>query len=215
MIPKIIHQIWIGDKLLSDEHSKFVQMWREMYPDYTHVFWDHGQVEKERILPPDKHPYYQSDFYPIALKADLLRYEIIRKLGGVYIDVDTEPLKRWEDNILERKFFGGIQNNGEVAIGIFGAEPECPLIVDVCNEVVSNIEIQLKRNLPVVHVDQYTGPAFFDRMCESYKRQNEYTFFPPQYFYPYWITETHRRHEDFRVTCPDAYSVHHWTKNWI
>lgn len=214
MIPRTLHQIWIGTRSISDEHAGFIQRWKDMYPDYDHIFWDNDRVESEGIVPPEKHIYFYSDQYPTAFKADLLRYEIIRKHGGIYIDVDTEPLRRMEDSVLDNEFFGGIQNNNEVAIGIFGGVPESKLMVDVCEDVVTNIKFHLKNEMPIKFVDQYTGPVYFTMMCVPYRTNPSYTFFPPSAFYPYWFNEKHRRNEDFKKTCPSAYSVHHWTKGW-
>ena len=214
MIPKIIHQIWIGRRKLSSEHAQMCQQWKDMYPDYKHVFWDNDAVATEDIVSKKNQSYFLAPHCPIALKADILRYEIVRKCGGIYIDVDTEPLKRMDESILTCRFFGGIQTNEEVAIGIFGAEPQCPLIVDACEKVGPNIDFRLKSGSLISHVDHLSGPVFFTNICKPYRALSDYQFMPPKFFYPYWFTETHRRYEDFKSTCPDAYSAHHWSKNW-
>lgn len=215
MIPKIIHQIWIGKKPISEEHRGYVERWKKMYPSFTHVLWDNIMVEKESIIPAEKQCYYSSPEYPIALKADILRYEIIRKFGGIYSDVDNEPLKPISDSVLDNIFFGGIQPNEEVAIGIFGAAPGCRLLADVCNSVDNHIQKKLEQGCSINSVDQLTGPIFFNRMCQPYLKKDGYVFLPPKYFYPYWFTEMNRKGEDFYSTSPDAYSVHHWARNWI
>ena len=215
MIPKIIHQIWIGNNLISEEHNGFIQKWKEMYSDYAYILWDNERVDKENIIPYEKHKYFYSDKYPIVLKADLLRYKIIKKYGGIYVDVDTEPLRKMDESILNYRFFGGIQSNNQVAIGIFGADVECPLIVNTCENVINNIELKLESNCSVNWIDQLTGPEYFDRICNPYRSSPDYKFLSPKFFYPYWFTETHRRYEDFKTTCPDAYSVHHWSKKWL
>jgi len=210
MIPKQLHQIWIGSAEMKEEHRAFVQMWRDMYPDFVHRLW--GNEDIASVLPPEKKKYFTPE-YPIALRADLLRYEIIRKHGGVYVDVDTEPLKRMEFSP-DTRFFSGVQPNGQVAIGIFGAEPNNPLMDDVCRSVLENIETRLRDGCLWENVDQLTGPDFFTRMCLPYTGVPGFKFAAPEVFYPYSWDEPHRRFEDFKRTCPDAYSVHHWAKQW-
>ena len=104
MIPKFIHHIWIGDKPFPSDYINFLTKWRLLYPDYNFIFWDNQLVESTDILSSDIEQYYYGD-YNIGLKADLLRFKILEKFGGIYVDVDTEPLKRMPDEILNYNFF--------------------------------------------------------------------------------------------------------------
>jgi len=214
MIPKTIHQIWIGNNPISEEHKGFIQKWKEMYGDYTYVFWDNKRVDEENIIPQRKHKYFYSNEYPIVLKADILRYEIVRQRGGIYIDIDAEPLRKMDDCMLDCHFLGGRQSNNQVAIGIFGAEVGCSLLNEVSETIGDNIEKKLSERVPLTEIYLFTGPTFFDKVCEKYVGKDGYVFYPPKFFYPYWYEEMNRRNENFRVTCPDAYSVHHWAHSW-
>ena len=214
IIPKTIHQIWIGNDPIPDTCKAFIEQWKAMYSDYNHILWDDSRVKITNIIPDDKQKYFMSA-YPIALRADILRYEIVRRFGGIYIDVDTEPLKRMEDYMLNCRFFGGKQSEHQIAIGIFGAEPRNELINDVCATVVSNIEDKLASGCGLEWVDQLTGPMYFTRRSIPYRSDPSYYFYNMIYFYPYSWLEPHRRHENFKITSPDAYSVHHWQKRWL
>lgn len=213
MIPKIIHQIWIGDDPIQKEHAAFIQKWKEMYSEYVHILWDNKWVQATQIIPERKRKYFYEE-YPIALKADILRYEILRRFGGIYVDVDTEPLRRMGNIQRFCNFFSGRQPNGQVAIGIIGSEPESRLMVDVCTTVGYNIEDRLIRGCKMEWVDQLTGPEFFTRICKEHRHDPGCQIYDSKFFYPYSFDEMHRRNEDFKTTCPEAYSVHHWTKKW-
>ena len=63
MIPKVINQIWIGKRIIKPEHFSYIQKWREMYPDFKHVFWDNDLVESTQIIPEDKNT---EDNQPVA-----------------------------------------------------------------------------------------------------------------------------------------------------
>lgn len=217
MIPKIIHQIWIGSRNISTSNLYFVNQWKEFIESSggDHNLWTNEKVSESNIIPKEKQKYFSSDKYPIAMKADILRYEIIKKYGGIYVDVDMELLKPLPETIWDCHFFGGIQNNGEVAIGIIGAEPDSNIMNDVCSELEHNIEITAANNIGLCEVHRYTGPVYFSNICRRYVDKKGYLFYPPNIFYPYWFTETHRKQENFRVTCPDAYTVHHWGKDWF
>lgn len=211
MIPRHIHQIWLGTSEIQREHLEYMKQWKDMYPDFGYTLWK--DIDVSDIVPVNKQIYFNSTQYTSAMKADIMRYEILQKHGGIYIDVDFQPLKRMEESMLDWKFFGGIQNNGQTAIGIIGSEPETDVMKDVCNNIVENIEIKLTQG-KLQYVDQLTGPEYFTRITDPYKTDRRCIFYNSEFFYPYWITETERRNEDFKMTCPKAYAVHHWTKSW-
>lgn len=104
-IPHVIHFIWIGPKPFPYESVENIRSWMGKHPDWTFKFW----TDRERPLPcpgmqyahvqgfPFTHLqscYEQSDSY--AEKADLLRYEILYREGGVYVDHDVKCLKAFD-----------------------------------------------------------------------------------------------------------------------
>ena len=44
MIPKIIHQLWIGDK---PSPTTFMDTWRDKNPDFEYIRWNEQEI-KER-----------------------------------------------------------------------------------------------------------------------------------------------------------------------
>lgn len=214
MIPKIIHQIWIGTNQIPKEFLEFKTMWRAMYSDFEYLFWDDKLVETEKIVPNHLLKYYNDREYPLAFGADIVRYFILKKYGGLYVDFDTEPLKKIDDLVFMNKFFSAIQPNGEVAIGIIGSESNNELINKVCTGLEDNIINSLTNGYTKFDVYKLTGPQYFDSICKNFIEHEGYKFFESKFFYPYWFTEHERRFENFKKTCPCAYSVHHWAKSW-
>lgn len=215
MIPKIIHHIWIGDKSFPKEFEEFRYKWIDMYPDYNFIFWNDKMVDSSKLIEESIHGYYNIDC-KIAFKADLLRFKILEKFGGIYVDTDTEPLKKMGDEFLDCKFFSGIQKPySQVAIGIMGSEVNNELVKEYNINVLDNISDNIKQNGKLTNdLCKITGPQFFDKICKKYKEIEGYKFYNSEYFYPYGWDELHRRYENFKVTCPDAYSAHHWAHSW-
>jgi mannosyltransferase OCH1-like enzyme len=199
---------------MSEEHAFFVDCWKKMYADYKHILWNDEMVESEGIIPPEKKEFFTEE-YPIALRADILRYELILKNGGIYVDVDTQPLRRMDCILKDIDFFSGIQKDNQVAIGLFGASTGCPLMRNVCKNIVKNIKVVIK-DVGMDKLKEYvmraSGPEYFTPMCENYRFRCDYLFLEPKYIYPYSWSE--KRPIDCRVEFPEAYSVHHWSKNW-
>lgn len=215
MIPKIIHHIWIGNKPFPEEFREFRHKWVNMYPDYNFIFWNDELINSSKLIDESISIYYHND-YKIAFKADLLRFKILEKFGGIYIDTDTEPLKKMSDEFLNNKFFSGIQKPySQVAIGIMGSEVNNHLVKEYNTTVLDSISENIKQNGKLTNeLWKITGPEFFDNICKKYKQIGGYKFYNSEYFYPYGWDELHRRHENFKESCKDAYSVHHWAHSW-
>jgi mannosyltransferase OCH1-like enzyme len=215
MIPKLIHHIWIGDRQFPEEFKQFRAAWMSLYADYHCFLWTSELIESENIIDDSINQYYFGN-YKIAFKADLLRFKILEKYGGIYIDTDTEPLRRMPDSFLDYKFFAGKQKpNNEIAIGLMGAEKENELVKEYNLDVLKSIEGN-KDSFGNISQELWriTGPSYFDLLCDKYKNNKEYMFFDNNIFYPYGWNELHRRHDNFKLTHPDAYSVHHWAHSW-
>ena len=42
MIPKIIHQIWLGDQ--SKRPNEFIKTWVDMNPSWKHILWTESNI---------------------------------------------------------------------------------------------------------------------------------------------------------------------------
>lgn len=91
MIPKIIHQIWLGESGGSEPPPRFVETartWRDENPAWGYRLWNGAEVEalfaEHR---PDLLPLYKAYPYWVQ-RADAARYLILYHFGGVYADLD-------------------------------------------------------------------------------------------------------------------------------
>jgi len=100
-IPKIIHQIWVGEKM-----PEFKKFWiRGIKDTLIPKGWKY-KLWKNKDITPARLPFTHF-FIQIALEAgeksglkstrfaqvaDLMRYEIVRRYGGVYVDTNFELL---------------------------------------------------------------------------------------------------------------------------
>jgi mannosyltransferase OCH1-like enzyme len=214
-IPKKIHFVWIGDSELTEKSICYINKFKKMYDDYEVKIWNDSDVLNENIIPESLIDYYFNTSLLPAFKADILRYLIINTHGGLYFDIDFEPLKKLPDCFLNFEFLGGIQNNGEVAIGFFAGSKHNRLLNEVINNIPQSIETAISndyyRNEGIYRI---TGPQFFDKFASLYKKESDYFFFTEEYFYPYWFLEKERKDENFEQTSPLSYAVHHWDLSW-
>ena len=84
-IPKILHQIWLGD----NAPEQLLESWKSKYPDYEYKLWTEDNIPKEVV----SQRKYQLT-HNICQKVNILRYEILHEYGGFYVDSDTYCVKK-------------------------------------------------------------------------------------------------------------------------
>lgn len=199
MIEKIFHQIWINDAKpeLPDDLKKLRDTWLVHHPAWEYRLWNLSNLDFEpqcaALLPMCRHP---------AQMADLLRMEILRKHGGVYVDTDFECL-RPIDHILEGVFDFSCSEDGRcLSIGILGAPKGSRLfsaVVDSFPERVGEKPINIE-----------TGPAFFTEVLLRTGFKNNLTVFPSHFFYPF----NYHTPDRSAVDLSRSYAVHHYADSW-
>ena len=130
MIPKIIHQIWVGTFKLPKRETAFIEKVKAQYPDYTHYLWTDSNIP---TLPPKIKEVYDR-FYSIqnfAFCADILRMYVVNTFGGFYFDIDFEfnPENTLNDFIEYDGFFL-YHSDADLTIpnNVFGAEPNSKIL---------------------------------------------------------------------------------------
>lgn len=212
MIPKIIHFIWIGTNPLPDVYSLYINKFKHMYNDYNIIVWNDEMIQNENIIPENLKEIYNDTSFHIAFKVDILRYLLIQKYGGLYFDVDFNPVNKLDDSFLNFNFLGAIQNNDEVAIGFFGAIKNDRIINHVIKSIPASVEKAKKENYYVSRcMYKITGPEFFDKIVRQYSHLDSIYLFLPEHFYPYAWWE---REEKCNNEYPNAIAIHKWNLSW-
>ena len=91
-IPKVIHQIWGGNKELPKEYHVLSETWKKNYPDWKYEYCYDARIN-EFVL--ENYPEYYDCFlaspYDIQ-RWDSVRYLLLKKIGGMYVDFDYETI---------------------------------------------------------------------------------------------------------------------------
>ncbi len=205
-IPKIIHQIWLGGEL-PDKFRGFVDTWKKHHPTWEHKFWTDKDVDSITI---ERRDVFNAATN-LGQKSDILRYEILRQQGGVYVDTDFECIKPFDD-LLFLDFFTGITTDADAQlyIGILGSVPNHPIM----NTCATSLRPYSGNNGDGVM--DATGPYYFTRCFFSTvnKDTEGVVAFPMAFFYPF---PNHLRFtEDGRkYILPQSYAVHYWKTSWL
>lgn len=92
MIPKLIHQTW-KTNVIPDKWIPLVNKVKELNPDWSYRLWTDN--ENDEFVRNEFPEFYRIfSVFPIGImKADVIRYLLMYRFGGVYLDLDYEVLK--------------------------------------------------------------------------------------------------------------------------
>lgn len=200
MIPRLIHRVWIDDPM-PDVVTEYGRRWQEMHPEWSVVDWvsrddvtDHFNVDligAADVLQPHDHKRFVSD---------LVRLNILWRLGGVYVDTDTYPLRPLEP-LLEQYPDGFLARSPQEIRGVhpytnavMGFPPAHPVVRAAIEKAKVFVENTVGRATA-----QRTGPWLLTDVATHDGRHATFTTLPTALLYP--MTEAERG---------DAYVVHEW-----
>ena len=195
MIPKIIHQIWIGEKLPPQE---YLDSWK--INGFEYILWNEEKLNDLEMVNQDKYDY----FYNIKMYygcADIARVEILSQYGGVYIDADTLRLKdlpnEWFDyDFFAVKAYDNPQWDIRITNGIIGGSINNPIIRDYKEKIQTAKKIE-----PCWST--IGGTALTNVITENYINDPKVLILEPWTFYPQWKNVKHPR-------ATQAYATHVW-----
>ncbi len=190
-IPRVFHRIWFGSKL-PEEYRRYGETWREHHPGWEMRLWT------EKNLPELEDPGALERARHHAERSNILRYALLARFGGVYVDTDFECLRNIEPLLGGVQAFSALVRPGRVANGILGAVPGHPAFRRALEESTARVGEGRSSILA-------TGPKFMSDLLEQFP---DVTIFGSERFYPYDWTEEPRSAAEL----PEAYAIHHWRK---
>ncbi|MBL4806284.1 MAG: glycosyltransferase [Rhodobacteraceae bacterium] len=220
MIPKIIHQTWKNHDL--PVPRDLPESWQTLNPGWEYRFWTdedlHAFVENEY---PDMWPLYQIVEKPVQ-KADIARYLIMHKFGGVYADIDTrcvgkldiledenriiiseEPLEHWPDNSIRHRGLGTMLFNGT-----FASPAGHPFWLHV-------MDVLIRCQHAKKDVLESTGPIMLTGAYLSYENPDQIAVHSCHLFDPETSFDGLSKAEEFGDYAPARISIHLWACTWL
>ncbi len=210
-IPKIIHQTWKTNKI-PKKWRLFQRRVIELHPDWDYELWtdeDNNNFVKECF--PDFYEIYRK-FPRNIMRADVIRYLIMYDIGGLYLDLDYEMIKRFdfeEANLVlpknRSKQFGDTYDG--IGNCVFASIPKHQFWKDVINDLRSNYPVA-KNYTEVVDA---TGPL----LLTSIYYKNDYSDVEETerlYFHP----PSPRNEKEYKEILNNgvSYGIHHGWGSW-
>ena len=129
MIPRIIHYCWFGNGAMPELVERCIASWHTHMPDWEYRLWS------EENFDINKAPRYVQEAYAAkkyAFVSDYVRLWALEREGGLYMDVDFEVYRSFE-NLMGYEAFAGYEGSkrNPVMMGVLAAEAHHPWIQDM------------------------------------------------------------------------------------
>ena len=182
-IPKVIHQLWIGEK---PAPIKLMNTWKEKNPDFEYIHWNEAEIKKRNFKFKCQDKIDEID--EINGKADIMRWDILYKYGGIFLDADSICIEPMDEELYEKKCFASweqeLVRKGLIATGTMGFPKKHPLVKGAIHWILNNEVSQSKAKMMAW---QSVGPGLLTRMYNT-NEYNDLHIFPSYYFLPIHLT---------------------------
>lgn len=105
---------------MPDLAHRCIESWHKYMPDYDYMMWNEDSFDVS-LLPYTKEAYSEKKY---AFVSDVARLKALAEWGGIYMDVDFEVYKPFDD-LLDYKAFAGFEGSktSPVMMGVLASEP--------------------------------------------------------------------------------------------
>jgi len=197
-IPRIIHQIWIGPKEIPKKSLEYIKKIIELHPNFQYRLWTNEDLIEENF----SNLEYINKCKSWTEKSDIMRYDILYKYGGIYLDIDFEIFKNLEP-LLTNDLVVCNEDNG-INHYMSGGFIACKQYNKNLLNCVNNIKYTDLTLSPSVS----TGPYYFRKniiLDNNVEILATHTMYPTHWtnkqYYPYKYLD-------------GTYGVHHWDGDW-
>jgi hypothetical protein len=227
-----VHQVWIGTEEMPPRLAAYCGTVERAFPGWEYKLWgeaDMARLAENAVMPEVVLGQVACN---IGIRADVVRLEILRQLGGVYLDCDIEafrdlrPLFVSNIGFTYADYFNGGPGNQVMA----AAAAMNPVVCLYLERIARNGDISAATQPDILRA---TGPERLKEVLEFYVGRwdgehfsvagqpvggsyvaGQVTSIYPPVFFPYWFTQGTWA-TFVPANYPDAWAAHHWEAGWM
>lgn len=197
-IPRIIHYCWLSNDPIPEQMQKYMQTWRKYLPDYEFKLWNFDVFDKNSSLWVKQ--AFESKKYAFA--ADYIRLYAVYNYGGIYLDMDVEVLKPFDDLLNNDLMFACEDKAGQyLEAGCFGATKEHPFIGKCLEYYTNRPFIKEDGSMDILVLPRIITPIY----------NNDIKRTPLSFDY---FTAKSPSTGQINITA-NTYSIHHFNASWV
>lgn len=130
---QVLHRFWAGPRKMPEKYQVYGDQWRNLNPDWTVIDWEESVQEEFPELQSIFDSLYKRDAGRRGIElyvqlADVIGYALVQRNGGVYLNVDIQPIRALPDD-LPSTAWASYENNTDWSVinaAIGAPEPEDP-----------------------------------------------------------------------------------------
>lgn len=230
-IPRIIHQIWSGiDGPLPEQFRIFGETWKSCYPDWKYILWDNRMMN---AFIQEYYPQYwegYNSFHYNVQRWDAIRYLILYKMGGMYVDFDYESLEPMDSLLRDKECCfslepdihspkpGQIYFNNAMMLSI----PRHFFMKRIIDYVFSRESLDFDWHDKGACIMRTAGPEMLVKQYSMLKDEEREKVFliPAKHVTPFNRYHLRRlfqgdRSDDLEECLNEAYAVHYFFNTWV
>jgi mannosyltransferase OCH1-like enzyme len=212
MIPKLIHQTY-KTRDIPRKWLKYQRKVQALHPGWTYTLWTD---EDNLKFVANEYPTFLGVFTKLPrniMRADVIRYLLLHRLGGLYLDLDYEMLKPFD--LLDHELLIPAEEDetdkqGKLRLcnAFMAATPGNAFFGRAIDDLKSNPPLAADAD-----VEASTGPGFLTRVYRRVPKENVNVFIPaPPLFSP--VTPVNPRQYRAIVRTGVSYGIHHTHGSW-
>lgn len=189
-----------------------MESWKKFCPDWEVKCWDESNLD----LNINNYCREAYDAKKYAFASDVLRFDILKKHGGVYLDVDVELLKPLDD-LLNQKAFAGFEMGDDLFVApglIFASEKNGEVVTEICEiykkDKFLNADGSLNLETVCVKVTDLLEQKYGLLRENNTQDLKEITIYPTEYFCP--LNSTTKK---CVYLTQNTYSKHLYLASWV
>jgi mannosyltransferase OCH1-like enzyme len=201
MIPKTIHYCWLSDNEIPNDMARSMNTWREKLPDYEFMLWNQNSFDISQSVWVKQ--AFEAKKYAFA--ADYIRLYAVYHFGGIYLDMDVEVLKSFND-LLNYEILLAYENNVTqyFECGCFGAVPYSPYINTMLEYYEGRTFIKNDGSY-----DMLPMPRIMKQRLFTILQEQRITIYSEDYF-----TAKNIKTGIIQQTS-NTYCIHHFSGSWL
>jgi mannosyltransferase OCH1-like enzyme len=230
IIPKLIHQIWIGESPVPYHFNQLMNSWEKKNQDWEYKLW--GTNETRDFLEEyyiELLPFFEKLSHTVQ-KVDLLRYLILIKHGGLYVDVDYDCISS-VNSILENKNIAfGLEpieyakfHKSDYFLGtcFIASVPQHPFLIELVAYINNRISLTKLDNIDrYTYVMNTTGPKVLNEFYHKYSQNGSISLINAEYVCPLDLREVKEYYlginkRAYAKKLAKAVAIHLFSGTWL
>lgn len=133
-ISRIIHQIWFGGHPIPELFKKWQEEWKAKHPGWIFILWNEKRIKEKFSNGLHNQAIYDEArmMYDYATMSKVVRYEILYKFGGIYVDPDVRCFENFSTLHETYDFYAGFgrfyKSFGACNNGVIGSRSKHPIL---------------------------------------------------------------------------------------